>query len=159
MHSENHYTQRVNRMRIAAAGLAGALLSLSAAGQYPSAGNSIAALPDGSIPITFRGSTYYFNSGFWYQQVVAGFVPATPPQGVVVPSLPSTSTTVWLAGVPYYRLNDIYYASTPGGYMVVAPPTSQGSLYYCVSSKAYYPKVADCAEGWSILPTVPPQLR
>ena len=148
-------------MRIATAGLAlaGALLSLSAAGQYPSAGDSTTALPDGSIPITYRGSTYYFNSGSWFQQVVAGFVPVTPPPGVVVPSLPPPYTTVWLAGVPYYRLNDIYYASAPGGYVVVAPPASQGSLYYCASSKAYYPQVAECAEGWSILPTVPPQLR
>jgi hypothetical protein len=150
-----------NPVRIAAAGLAlaGTLLSVSAAGQYPAAGDSMTALPGGSIPITFRGSTYYFNSGSWFQQVVAGFVQATPPPGIVVPSLPRADTTVWVAGVPYYRLNDIYYASAPGGYAVVAPPTSQGSLYYCISSKAYYPKVAECAEGWSILPTVPPPLR
>jgi hypothetical protein len=148
-------------MRVAAAGLAlaSALLPLSAAGQYSSAGDSIAALPDGSIPITFRGSTYYFSSGSWFQQVVAGFVPVTPPPGIVVPSLPPSYTTVWLAGRPYYRLNDVYYASAPGGYAVVASPASQGSLYYCASSKAYYPKVAECAEGWTIQPTVPPQLR
>lgn len=119
----------------------------------------MAALPGESIPITFRGSTYYFSSGSWFQKVIAGFVPATPPPGIVVPSLPRADATVWLAGVPYYRLNDIYYASAPGGYAVVAPPTSQGSLYYCISSKEYYPKVAECAEGWSILPTVPPPLR
>jgi hypothetical protein len=139
--------------------LAGALLSSSAAAQYPSGGESVGGLPDGSIPITFRGSTYYFSSGHWFQQVVAGFVAATPPQGIVVPSLPPPYTTVWLSGVPYYRLNDIYYASVPGGFAVVAPPTSQGSSYYCISSKAYYPQVAACAEGWSILPTVPPPLR
>jgi hypothetical protein len=149
-------------IRLAAAllgALAAVLLAAPAVAQYPSpTGEAVTALPAGSLPITYRGSRYFVSEGTWYQQVVAGYVVVTPPPGIVVPTLPPAYATVWLAGVPYYKANDVYYAAAPGGYAVVPSPASQG-LYYCASTRRYFPNVSDCAEGWSIVPTVPPQLR
>lgn len=123
------------------------------------AGDSVAALPEGSIPITYGRSRYYFSAGTWFQEVIAGFVVVTPPEGIVVPALPPRYTTTWLAGVPYYGANGIFYTAAPGGYVVVAPPAGQGGIYYCASTRAYFPGVPDCPEGWTVVPTVPPQLR
>ena len=62
--------------------------------------------------------------------------------------------------VVYDRIIERYPAAYPDGVMEpsteVAPsrgaPT-QGPLYmnYCESAKAYYPKVASCAEGWKFI--------
>jgi hypothetical protein len=143
----------------AAIALAAALLAAPAFAQYPSpTGEAVTGLPEGSLPLTYRGSRYFLSEGTWFQQVVAGYVVVTPPVGIVAPTLPPAYATVWLAGVPYYKANDVYYAAAPGGYAVVSPPASQG-LYYCASTRRYFPNVSDCAEGWSIVPTVPPQLR
>jgi hypothetical protein len=144
---------------LAAVALAAGLLGTPAIAQYSGLVEAVTALPEGSTPITYRGSRYFFSEGTWYQQVVAGYVVVAPPAGIVVPALPPTYATVWLSGVPYYKANDVYYAAAPGGYAVVSPPASQGSLYYCASMRRYFPNVSDCAEGWSIVPTVPPQLR
>lgn len=127
--------------------------------QSPRPGDSISALPEGSTAIDYQGSRYFFSAGAWFQEVVAGFVVVKPPEGIMVPALPPGYTTAWLAGVPYYRANGIFYSAVPGGYVVVAPPGGQGSLYYCPSARAYFPGAADCPEGWTIVPTVPPQLR
>lgn len=135
------------------------LLGMPAIAQYSQTGEAVTALPEGSTPITYRGSRYFLNTGIWFQQVVAGYVVVTPPAGIVAPTLPPMYATVWLAGVPYYKANDVYYAAAPGGYVVVSPPASQGGVYYCASTRRYFPNVSDCAEGWSIVPTVPPQLR
>jgi hypothetical protein len=149
-------------IRLAAAllgALAAALLAAPAVAQYPSpTGETVTLLPEGSLPITYRSSRYFFNVGTWYQQVVAGFVVVTPPEGIVAPALPPAYSTVWLSGVPYYKANGVYYVAAPGGYAVVSPPASQG-LYYCASTRKYFPAVSECPEGWSLFPTVPPQLR
>jgi hypothetical protein len=73
--------------------------------------------------------------------------------------------------VPYYYANDIYYVAAPGGYAVAEPPAeaasapqaqaaapgAAGNWYYCESAKAYYPYVAQCAEGWRTVPATPPR--
>jgi hypothetical protein len=147
------------RASLVAIALAAFLAPAPAAAQYPSpTGEAVIALPPGSIPITYRGSRYYYDGSSWFQQVVAGYVVATPPVGIVAPTLPERYATVWVAGVPYYKANDVYYAAAPGGYAVVPAP-AQGGMYYCASRRRYFPDVTECAEGWSIVPTVPPQLR
>jgi hypothetical protein len=145
---------------LAAVALAVGLFATPAMAQYSSGGlDAVSVLPEGSVPVSFRGSRYFFSAGTWYQQVVAGYVVVAPPTGIIAPALPPAYATVWLAGVPYYKANDVYYAAAPGGYAVVSPPASQGGLYYCASTRRYFPGVSECAEGWSIVPTVPPQLR
>ena len=73
-----------------------------------------------------------------------------------------------------------YYVQQPSGYEVVAPPKcprirssdgrgtgssavlqapAPGDWYYCDSSKAYYPYVQQCPEGWSTVPASRPARR
>jgi hypothetical protein len=141
---------------------------------YPATGESTTQLPADSVPIDFRGSRYFFSNGTWFQQVVAGYVVVTPPQGIVLPQLPPGAAAVWVGGVPYYSVNDVFYTEAPGGFMVVPAPVQQAaapppaessasnapfSFYYCASGKAYYPFVSDCPEGWRTVPGVPPNIR
>ena len=137
----------------AAAALHGAI----AAAQYPAVGDAPTQLPADAVALTFHGSRYYFGAGAWYQQVVAGFVVVTPPAGIVVPELPAHYSVLNVSGTPLFRANNVYYAASTGGYAVVPPP--QASWYYCAALRAYYPAVSHCAEGWSVLPATPPQLR
>jgi len=64
--------------------------------------------------------------------------------------------------VVYDRVIERYPAAYPDGVMEPVPSTevapsrgapSQGPLYmnYCESSKAYYPKVTSCPEGWKFI--------
>jgi hypothetical protein len=144
---------------LAALLVAASLIAAPAIAQSWQSGDTVTVLPEGSTPISYRNGKYFFNSGTWFQQVVAGYLVVTPPVGLTVPALPPAHETVWMAGVPYYRANDVYYTPASGGYVVVSPPSPQGGLYYCASTRAYFPNVSECAEGWSVVPTVPPQLR
>jgi hypothetical protein len=146
---------------------------------YPALGYGVTALPPGGVAIGFRGARFFFHSGVWYQPVGPRFVVVRPPVGIIVPVLPPSYATVWTGGIPYYYANDTYYEQAPGGYAVVdapaventaaaAPPPPSapaqpaasapqtGSWYYCESSKAYYPYVSSCAEGWKQVPAAPP---
>ena len=37
-----------------------------------------------------------------------------------------------------------------------APAQAQGDWYYCAASKAYYPYVRECPDGWQRVPAQPP---
>jgi hypothetical protein len=138
---------------------------------YPAPGYAVATLPPGHVVVNYRTGRFFFHSGVWYQQVGANYVVVRPPRGVVVPVLPPAYTTVWIGAVPYYYANDIYYVAAPGGYAVAEPPAeaagapqaqaaapgAAGNWYYCESAKAYYPYVAQCAEGWRTVPATPPR--
>jgi hypothetical protein len=63
------------------------------------------------------------------------------PQTVVVPSVPAT----------VYIERDEPAAAAPQ-----AQPQSGQWWYFCQSSRAYYPYVRECAEGWQRVPTTPP---
>jgi len=54
---------------------------------------------------------------------------------------------------PQYQVQPV--APLPGA---VAPGNGQApsTWYYCDSSRAYYPYVSQCAEGWRAVPAVPP---
>ena len=145
---------------------------------YPQIGYSISALPTGHVAVTFRGSPFFFHSGVWYRRSGPSFVVIRPPVGIIVPVLPPSYSTVWVGGAAYYYANDVFYEQADGGYSVVAPPAGyveQGpaappvqagapaaspaggaTWYYCDSSKAYYPYVSECKEGWREVPATPP---
>jgi hypothetical protein len=90
---------------------------------YPPRGQMLAALPNGSLAIGFRGDRWFFHGGVWFRPVGSRFVVGVPPLGIVVPVLPPDYATLWIGGLPYYYANDVYYAPVPGqGYAVVAPP-------------------------------------
>lgn len=133
---------------------------------YPALGYSVAVLPAGNLAVKFGGGRFWFHSGVWFQQGAAGYVVVRPPVGIVAPVLPPAYTTVWVAGVPYYYANDAYYSAAPGGYVVANPPTEEAAApappaasnwYYCESTKAYYPYVTECKEGWHPVPATPPR--
>ena len=94
--------------------VAAQLHSAPAAAQYPPLGDAPTQLPAGAVPLTFHGSRYYYSSGAWYQQVVAGFVVVIPPAGIVVAQLPPDYSVLNVSGVPLFRANDVYYAAAPG---------------------------------------------
>ncbi len=67
---------------------------------------------------------------------------------------------------PYYARPYVYAPPTviysQPVYVQPAPPqafqyqpTSQGSWYYCPSSGAYYPYVAQCSVPWQMVPSTP----
>ena len=146
---------------------------------YPARGYAVTVLPAGALAITFQGGRYWYHSGVWFTAAGPGWVVAQPPVGIVVPALPPGATIVYVGGIPYYYANDVYYVAQPaGGYTVAAPPaTAQtpvpavtqsspgappaapGTWYYCESSKAYYPYVSDCQDGWKPVPATPPSAR
>jgi hypothetical protein len=49
-------------------------------------------------------------------------------------------------------------AAMPAGTAMPVPPTAAPTpnWYYCDSAKGYYPYIANCAEGWRVVPAVPP---
>jgi len=77
----------------------------------------------------YYDSYYYPRTAYYYDRYAAPY-----PDGVMEPSAPPPTTQV--------------------------PPQSQGApmqapayMNYCDSSKAYYPKVTSCPEGWKFIPS------
>ncbi|TRZ56785.1 MAG: hypothetical protein D4S02_14845 [Rhodocyclaceae bacterium] len=153
---------------------------------YPAVGYSISALPAGYIRIAVGRDRFFVHGGVWYRPGRRGYIVVRAPIGISVPILPLGYTTVFAGGVAYYYANDVYYTGNSGNYMVVAPPTNfseqatapqsvppppsapvppassgvtppAGSWYYCESAKAYYPYVAECNSGWTVVPATPPK--
>lgn len=151
---------------------------------YPAVGYTVQVLPAGHIPVNYRGSRYFLQSGVWFHLNSGRYMVVRPPLGLIAPILPTGYTTVWVAGVLYYYANEVYYASAPNGYAVVAPPDdtywqsqapqsaqsgagadpvnagnpaqpAPGVWYFCDSAKVYYPYAATCNEGWRTVPATP----
>ena len=90
---------------------------------YPPRGHAVAVLPQGSVSIGFRGNSWFFHGGVWFQPMAGRYVVTLPPIGIFTPVLPPSYATLWIQGAPYYYANGVYYAPSPGqGYVVVAPP-------------------------------------
>ena len=90
---------------------------------YPSHGYVALALPHGAVSVAFRGGSYWFHGGVWYQPSGTRYVVVAAPVGIVVPVLPPAFVTLSIAGATYYYANGTYYTDVPGeGYTVVAPP-------------------------------------
>jgi hypothetical protein len=144
---------------------------------YPALGYAVPALPAGYLVVNHGGARFFFHAGVWFQGAGPGFVVVRPPVGVLVPVLPPAYTSVWIGGMPYFYANDVYYSAAPGGYAVAQPPPAAAPVaqappppqaapapggapsatwYFCESSKAYYPYVAECKEGWRAVPATPP---
>jgi hypothetical protein len=96
---------------------------------YPTRGFAVDHVPEGSVTATFRGGSYYYQGGVWYQPNGGRFFVVAPPIGIVVPILPPFYTTVWFGGAPYYYANDTYYAwsADQQGYVVSDPPQDPNS--------------------------------
>jgi hypothetical protein len=75
----------------------------------PPVGVDITALPDGTIPIAFGPTTYYYLDGDFYVAQGDGFVIVDPPPGIVVPTLPSGANQVAINGGVVYQFNGFNY--------------------------------------------------
>ena len=91
---------------------------------YPSHGAVCAALPPGSVRITYGGGSWFFHAGVFLRPEGPRYVVAPPPRGIVVPVLPPAYVPLWIGGVPYYYATGVYYAAAPSAYAVVAPPAN-----------------------------------
>jgi hypothetical protein len=91
---------------------------------YPPRGFGVDHVPEGAVTANFRGSSYYYHGGVWYQPSGDRFFVVAPPIGIVVPILPPFYTTVWFGGAPYYYANDTYYvwSADQQGYVVSDAP-------------------------------------
>lgn len=96
---------------------------------YPARGFAVDHVPEGSVTATFRGGSYYYQGGVWYQPMGGRFFVVAPPIGIVVPILPPFYTTVWFGGAPYYYANDTYYvwSADQQGYVVSDAPQDPDS--------------------------------
>ena len=73
---------------------------------------------------------------------------------------------VYLATLPVYRPEPppvIIQAPEPQvivqpmpAYPQAAMPPAPQSWYFCASANGYYPYVANCPEGWRLVPAIPP---
>lgn len=151
-----------------------AIKSLVVAAALAAAGVALAANAQaagtwhgGARPVTndghWRGGHWsgghWYGGRYWYPRV--GFYFGAP-----------LLWSAWYWGWPYDyyyprtvvydRVIERYPADYPDGVMEPAPSTevapsrgapTQGPLYmnYCESSKAYYPKVTSCPEGWKFI--------
>jgi hypothetical protein len=96
---------------------------------YPARGFAVDHVPEGALTANFRGGSYYYHGGVWYQPHGDHFFVVAPPIGIVVPILPPFYTTVWFGGAPYYYANDTYYvwSADQQGYVVSDPPQDPDS--------------------------------
>jgi hypothetical protein len=96
---------------------------------YPTRGFAVDHVPEGAVTANFRGGSYYYHGGVWYQPNGDHFFVVAPPIGIVVPILPPFYTTVWFGGAPYYYANDTYYvwSADQQGYVVSDAPQDPDS--------------------------------
>lgn len=119
----------------------------------PPVGILVPALPPGATVIYVGGIPYYYaNDVYYIAQPAGGYAvaapPATPP--TTAPSAAGPPT----AGPPVPPAQAPPPQTPP---QQAAPPA--GTWYYCDSSKAYYPYVNECKEGWKPVPATPPGVR
>jgi hypothetical protein len=103
------------------------------------------------------GAPYYYANDVYYVPAPGGFMVTAPPmaagaQPPIAPSTPpQTPQTPQMPQMPPPPTA----APLPQTQQQAAPaPTS---YYYCESSKAYYPYVPECREGWRQVPATPPR--
>lgn len=89
-----------------------------------------------SIGVPIYGPRYYPAPHYAYPAYVYPAPVYAYPPVVVAPSAP-----------PVY---------VEQGATEAAPAQAQGEWYYCATTQAYYPYVAECAAGWQRVPAQPP---
>lgn len=99
-------------------------------GPHPSywrPGYVVNTMPPGHYRVPYRGSSFYFNDGYWYRPYGSRYVVVTPPYGVRVRYLPSYAEQVWIGSIGYFLAAGTYYLwqANTQDYEVVAPPQPQ----------------------------------
>ena len=112
----------------------------------PPYGAVIPVLPPG-YTLVYAGSVpYYYANDVYYSALPggAGYAVAAPPQGAEPATAPP---------VPPPASSPQPGQASSGS----APALPAGMWFYCDSSKAYYPYVGECREGWRQVPAAPPR--
>ncbi len=80
-------------------------------------------LPRERHVVVYRGRTYYYNDGRFYEPRDRGYYVVPPPIGAAVVSLPGVRIAFSFGGMRYYACGDGFYREDrPGYYTVVQPP-------------------------------------
>lgn len=111
----------------------------------PPLGVVVPVLPPSYASVWIAGAPYYYANETYYSAVPggAGYAVVAPLPGAELATaspVPPPAAFLPQAG------------QAPGS----AAQPSTGNWYYCESSKAYYPYVQECREGWRQVPATPP---
>lgn len=72
-------------------------------------GQRIDRFPGDNYRVPYRGSDYYFSSGYWYRPDRGGYIVTPPPRGIRVRYLPEYASRVWIGGGMFFVAAGTYY--------------------------------------------------
>jgi hypothetical protein len=89
-------------------------------------GQRIDRFPGDNYRVPYRGSDYYYSSGYWYRPNGPGYVVVAPPRGIRVRYLPDYATRVWIGGGMFFLAAGTYYqwVNDTQEYVVVDAPAA-----------------------------------
>ncbi len=116
----------------------------------PPVGIAIPMLPPGYSTVWSGSSPYYYANETYYSATPNGYVVVAPPTGPVNETPPQTYISAPPQATPPAT------SPPPVSDNQASHPPAAGYWYYCESSKAYYPYVNECREGWRQVPANPP---
>jgi hypothetical protein len=88
----------------------------------PIARRSLPPISPDATPVIWKGQTYWYDDGLWYDQQPTEWRAVAAPTGAVVQKLPSTHATLQIDGRTYYAAYGVYYVAVPMGYAVADAP-------------------------------------
>lgn len=88
-------------------------------------------MPGGYSRIPYRGSDYFYSSGYWYRPQGQRYVVVAPPRGVRVRYLPDYAQQVWLGSALFFLAAGTYYTyeQSTQEYVVAEPPEGVEPVY------------------------------
>lgn len=89
-------------------------------------GQRIDRFPGDHYRVPYRGSDYFYSSGYWYRPNGPGYVVVAPPRGIRVRYLPDYASRVWIGGGMFFLAAGTYYqwANDTQEYVVVEAPSA-----------------------------------
>ena len=118
----------------------------------PPVGVVVPMLPPAYATVRIAGVPYYYANDIYYTAVPGGYAVSAAPAATAYTEMPP-------AAAPPAQAPQAPPASSVVSSAISAPQAAGGMWYYCEASRAYYPYVAECKEGWRPVPAIPPQPR
>jgi hypothetical protein len=89
-------------------------------------GQRVDRFPGDNYRVPYRGSEYYYSSGYWYRPNGPGYVVVAPPRGIRVRYLPDYATRVWIGSGMFFLAGGTYYqwVNDTQEYVVVEAPAA-----------------------------------
>lgn len=118
----------------------------------PPEGIVIPALPAGYATVWAGDRPYYYANDTYYIQSSDGYSVVAAPATPLTEKPPTPAPAATAVPVPMAPPGP---AVPPSPAAAQAPAQTSSVWYYCSSTKAYYPYVGECREGWQAVPTKP----